>query len=433
MPPQTELGSRPSYPGVVRRPASAPHWGHRLTLVLFASLGLMEIGSGNVWGQTKEKDKYAPLRDKMVTVCLEREGIQNQRVLDWMRQVPRHLFVPANLRHAAYFDQALPIGQKQTISPPYIVAYMTESLDPQPEDRVLEIGTGSGYQAAVLSGLVKDVYTIEIVEPLGKTAAKVLTDLKYENVHTRIGDGYLGWPEAAPFDKIIVTCSPEDIPQPLVDQLREGGRMIIPIGERYDQAFYLLEKKGGQLERRKLLPVLFVPMTGDSEAQRKIQPDPGKPQLRNGGFELANDGIAENWYYQRGLTRQTEGAVEGEACVVFENDEPGRGTQMLQGMAVDGSKISGLNFSLRVRGRDLRSGTHADERPALRIHFYDADRKELPIDGVGPWEGTFDWKRVSKLVPVPSRAREAILRIGLNGGLGELAVDDVQMKVLPRQ
>jgi protein-L-isoaspartate(D-aspartate) O-methyltransferase len=354
-------------------------------------------------------------------------------VLDWMRQVPRHLFVPANLRHAAYFDQALPIGQKQTISPPYIVAYMTESLDPQPEDRVLEIGTGSGYQAAVLSGLVKDVYTIEIVEPLGKTAAKVLTDLKYENVHTRIGDGYLGWPEAAPFDKIIVTCSPEDIPQPLVDQLREGGRMIIPIGERYDQAFYLLEKKGGQLERRKLLPVLFVPMTGDSEAQRKIQPDPGKPQLRNGGFELANDGIAENWYYQRGLTRQTEGAVEGEACVVFENDEPGRGTQMLQGMAVDGSKISGLNFGLRVRGRDLRSGTHADERPALRIHFYDADRKELPIDGVGPWEGTFDWKRVSKLVPVPSRAREAILRIGLNGGLGELAVDDVQMKVLPRQ
>jgi len=354
-------------------------------------------------------------------------------VLALLARVRREDFVPEAHQALAFVDTQVPLidgaPQAACMLEPRVEARMLQEL----RDRVLEIGTGSGYQAAVLSGLVKDVYTIEIVEQLGKTAAKVLTDLKYDNVHTKIGDGYLGWPDAAPFDKIIVTCSPEDIPRPLVEQLREGGRMIIPIGERYDQAFYLLEKKEGQLERKKLLPVLFVPMTGDSEAQRKVQPDPAKPQLRNGGFELANEGIAENWYYQRGLTRQTEGAVEGEAFVVFSNDEPGRGTQMLQGMAVDGSKISGLNFSLRIRGRDLRFGTHADERPALRIHFYDADRKELPIDGVGPWEGTFDWKRVSKLVPVPSRAREAILRIGLNGGVGELAVDDVQMKVLPRQ
>ncbi|MCY2965693.1 MAG: hypothetical protein NT069_19025 [Planctomycetota bacterium] len=267
---------------------------------------------------------------------------------------------------------------------------------------------------------------------MGKTAAKVLSDLKYENVNPRIGDGYLGWPEKAPFDKIIVTCSPEDIPKPLVEQLREGGRMIIPIGERYDQAFYLLEKKDGELVRKKLLPVLFVPMTGDSEDNRKVQPDPTRPTIRYGGFEAENDGIAENWYYQRQLTRATDGAPEGQAYIRFENVDPGRGAQMLQGMGVDGSKVSALQFSLRVRTKGVKLGERPDERPALRVHFYDVDRRELPSDGVGPWDGTFDWKRVSKLVHVPPKAREAIVRIGLNGGTGELSVDDVQMKAVPR-
>ncbi len=382
--------------------------------------------------EAQTKDKLAVARDKMVSIYLAQEGIKNPRVLDVMRQVPRHLFVPQAQRSGAYFDQALPIGHKQTISPPYIVAYMTEMLDPHPEDRVLEIGTGSGYQAAVLAGLVKEVYTIEIVEPLGKTAARVLSDLKYENVNPRIGDGYLGWPEKAPFDKIIVTCSPEDIPKPLVEQLREGGRMIIPIGERYDQAFYLLEKKEGELVRKKLLPVLFVPMTGDSEDSRKVQPDPSRPTIRNGGFEAENDGIAENWYYQRQLTRATDGAPEGQAYIRFENVDPGRGAQFLQGMGVDGSKVSALQFSLRVRTKGVKLGERPDERPALRVHFYDVDRRELPSDGVGPWDGTFDWKRVSKLVHVPPKAREAIVRIGLNGGTGELSVDDVQMKAVPR-
>src|SRR5262249_48250810 len=153
------------------------------------------------------------------------------------------LFVSAELRPKAYLDQSLPIGHKQTISPPFIVAYMTETIDPQPTDRVLEIGTGSGYQAAVLANIVKEVYTIEIVEALGKQAAKRLKELGYANVRAKIGDGYKGWPEHAPFDKIIVTCSPEEVPQPLVDQLREGGKMMIPLGERYQQVFYQFEKQ----------------------------------------------------------------------------------------------------------------------------------------------------------------------------------------------
>ncbi|MCA8995792.1 MAG: protein-L-isoaspartate(D-aspartate) O-methyltransferase, partial [Planctomycetaceae bacterium] len=166
------------------------------------------------------RDPFGAQRDQMVAEYIASEGVTNPRVLESMRSVPRHLFVLPATRHLAYYDQAISIGFKQTISPPFIVAYMTAVLDPQPTDRVLEIGTGSGYQAAVLSGLVQDVYSIEIVEPLGKRTAALLKRLGYDNVHTRIGDGYQGWPEQAPFDKIIVTCSPEDVPTPLIEQLK---------------------------------------------------------------------------------------------------------------------------------------------------------------------------------------------------------------------
>src|SRR3569623_1374093 len=224
-------------------------------------------------------------RQRMVDSEIAGAGVQNPRVLDAMRATLRHEFVPLNQRDLAYFDMALPIGEGQTISPPFIVAYMTEQLDPQPTDKVLEIGTGSGFQAAVLSPLVKDVYTIEIKKPLGERAAKPLKKLKYENVHTTLGDGYRGWPEHAPFDKIIVTCSPENPPQPLKDQLKEGGRMIVPLGERYQQTLYLFRKEKGELVREALLPTLFVPMTGTAEEQRVIKPDPLHPAIYNGGFE----------------------------------------------------------------------------------------------------------------------------------------------------
>ncbi|MEA3211364.1 MAG: protein-L-isoaspartate(D-aspartate) O-methyltransferase [Chthoniobacter sp.] len=191
--------------------------------------------------------------------------VKNPRVLQAMGKVPRHEFVPAEERHLAYSDQPLPIGYGQTISQPYIVAFMTEKLDPQPTDRVLEIGTGSGYQAAVLAELVGEVYSIEIVEPLAHRAETDLKRLGYRNVHVRAGDGYKGWPEAGPFDAIIVTCAPDHVPKPLVEQLKEGGRMIIPVGPPGAQELYYLVKKDGKLEQRAVLSVRFVPMTGEAE------------------------------------------------------------------------------------------------------------------------------------------------------------------------
>ena len=201
----------------------------------------------------------------MVEHQLKARGIKDERVLAAMAKVPREEFIAADARTDAYEDGPLPIGYDQTISQPYIVAFMTEQLRPKPSDRVLEIGSGSGYQAAILAELVADVYTIEIIEPLAKTAEATLQRLAYKNVHIKVGDGYKGWPEEAPFDAVIVTCAPEKVPQPLVDQLKDGGRMVIPVGERFAQQLYLLEKKNGQLKESATLPVRFVPMLRDRQ------------------------------------------------------------------------------------------------------------------------------------------------------------------------
>ncbi|PYL28003.1 MAG: protein-L-isoaspartate(D-aspartate) O-methyltransferase, partial [Verrucomicrobia bacterium] len=187
-----------------------------------------------------------------------------ERVLAAMGKVPREVFVPPQSRAASYEDGPLPIGYDQTISQPYIVAFMTEQLRLKPSDRVLEIGTGSGYQAAILAELVSEIYSIEIVAPLARAAETTLQRLGYKNVHIKIGDGYKGWPEAAPFDAIIVTCAPEKVPQPLIDQLKDGGRVVIPVGERFAQQLYLLEKKNGQIKESVTLPVRFVPMAGEA-------------------------------------------------------------------------------------------------------------------------------------------------------------------------
>jgi len=210
---------------------------------------------------------FAAQRQRMVEQQLKPRGIKDERVLAAMAKVPREQFIPADARTDAYEDGPLPIGYDQTISQPYIVAFMTEQLRPKSSDRVLEIGSGSGYQAAILAELVADVYTIEIIEPLAKTAEATLQRLAYKNVHIKVGDGYKGWPEEAPFDAVIVTCAPEKVPQSLVDQLKEGGRMVIPVGERFAQQLYLLEKKNGQLKESATLPVRFVPML--REGQRK--------------------------------------------------------------------------------------------------------------------------------------------------------------------
>ncbi len=287
---------------------------------------LLTLALGAAAAMAQSRTAFESARNKMVADEIVEAGVKNPRVIEAMRNTPRHEFVPLGQRKNAYFDMALPIGEGQTISPPFIVAYMTEAIDPQPSDKVLEIGTGSGYQAAVLSKLVGEVYTIEIVASLGHRAAKVLEKLRYDNVHVKVGDGYQGWPEHAPFDKIIVTCSPEKVPPALAEQLREGGRMVIPVGERYQQTLYLLKKTGGKLVAEALQSTLFVPMTGKAETNRQVRPDPARPAIENGGFEsVAGDPPRPlGWHYQRQLKIVADrSAPEGKQYVTFSNVLPG--------------------------------------------------------------------------------------------------------------
>ena len=202
----------------------------------------------------------------MVEQQIAARGISDAATLAAMRTVPRHEFLPMRLRSEAYADYPLPIGHGQTISQPYVVAFMTEAIRPQPGEKILEIGSGSGYQAAVLAAMGANVYTMEIVEPLAEMSRQTLERLGYKNARVKFGDGFRGWPEHAPFDAIIVTCAPDKIPAPLVEQLRDGGRMIIPVGSGMNQELVLLRKTGDKIEQQSVLPVRFVPMTGEAQA-----------------------------------------------------------------------------------------------------------------------------------------------------------------------
>jgi protein-L-isoaspartate(D-aspartate) O-methyltransferase len=394
---------------------------------------------------------FEKARQQMVDKEIVAAGVKNPRVIESMRSTPRHEFVSLPQRKYAYLDMALPIGESQTISPPFVVAYMTESLDPKSTDKVLEIGTGSGYQAAVLSPLVRSVYSIEIVAPLGRQAARTLRRLHYDNVYTKIGDGYKGWPEHAPFDKIIITCSPERVPSALVAQLKEGGMMVIPVGRRYQQTLYLLKKVKGKLVAETLRPTLFVPMTGQAEDRRKVLPDPTDPKIVNGGFEktTGKPPIAAAWHYQRQVKLIsaadqsddksnsasdviTDDAPEGDNYVTFSNSQAGRGSQALQGFAVDGRKVAGLRFSLDVKGKGLRPGQNVRQMPTILITFYDARRATVGRQAIGDWRGSFGWQRENMLVPVPLKARESIVTIGLLGAVGEISFDNIVMKAVKR-
>ena len=213
-----------------------------------------------------EEDSFTSQRHYMVDSQIKSRGVVDEYVLLAMKKVPRHEFVPEDLQSEAYIDDPLPIGESQTISQPYIVAYMTEQLKLKKTDKVLEIGTGSGYQAAILAEIVDSVYTIEIIDELAKEAEATLQKMNYKNVFVKSGDGYKGWPSEAPFDAIIITAAPTKIPQPLVDQLTTGGRMILPLGNLY-QELVLLTKTENGIQKKTLLPVRFVPMTG--EIQKK--------------------------------------------------------------------------------------------------------------------------------------------------------------------
>ncbi len=404
------------------------------TRAVFHSVGLAILGlalaTGSVWGQSAQRIEEA--RNRMVDEEIVAAGVKNPRVIEAMRTVPRHEHIPPRYRPVpfdkAYWDMGLAIGNSQTISAPFVVAYMTEAIDPQPTDKVLEIGTGSGYQAAVLSHLAKEVYTIEIVEPLGKWAARVLE--RYPNVKTKIGDGYQGWPEYAPFDKIIVTCSPEKVPPKLVEQLKEGGRMVVPVGERYSQRLYLFIKQNGELTREALRPVLFVPMTGEAESKREVLPDPDHPTIYNGGFEdvVGENRLPDGWHYLRQGEVVSEGAPVGENYLKFQNSEPGRGCQLLQGLGLNGIVVRKIKMSTRVTAKDVRPGPAPNVLPALVITFYDKDRDEIRRDGVGPWRGSFPWQTQSKVIEVPRQTREAIVHVGLFGAVGEISFDEVTLE-----
>lgn len=206
-------------------------------------------------------------RHQMVEQGIRKQGVTDPKVLEAMQNVPRHLFVPQNYQDYAYQNRPLPIGHEQTISQPYIVGYMTAMLDLQAGEKVLEIGTGSGYQAAILSELTPYVFTIEIVEPLGKQARERFEKLGYKTIKTKIGDGYKGWPEHAPFDAIILTAAPDEIPQPLIEQLKPGGVLVAPVGST-DKAQFLTKitkSADGRVHRQRKLPVRFVPMTGEAQ------------------------------------------------------------------------------------------------------------------------------------------------------------------------
>lgn len=222
--------------------------------------------TGGVSRSAQTRESRSSARMKMVKDQIERRGVKDPAVLQALTAVPRHRFVPVSLLDRAYDDSPLPIGHGQTISQPYIVAFMTEAIRPRPTDRVLEVGTGSGYQAAVLATIVKEVYSIEIHQDLARTARERLTELGYRNVTVRHGDGYFGWPEYAPFDAIVVTAAPESVPQPLLDQLKPGGRLVLPVdrgGEDVQDLVRYIRTETG-VERETLLPVRFVPMTGES-------------------------------------------------------------------------------------------------------------------------------------------------------------------------
>jgi protein-L-isoaspartate(D-aspartate) O-methyltransferase len=229
---------------------------------------LIQCTNGKTVSEPNPRGDFKAMREKMVETQIKARGVKDPRVLSALRKVERHRFVPEEYLNSAYSDQPLPIGEGQTISQPYIVALMTELLELKGDEKVLEIGTGSGYQAAILGELAKEVYTIEIVESLASMAKNRLADLGYQNIKVKAGDGYLGWPEAAPFDAIIVTAAPDHIPKPLIEQLKEGGRMVVPVGT-YTQELKKIIKRVGKIETTDVIPVVFVPMTGGGVKGKK--------------------------------------------------------------------------------------------------------------------------------------------------------------------
>ncbi len=401
--------------------------------VLLASWITMPNSHGQIPGRYFNQDpeeQFRIQRERLIENVLIPGGVTDARVLDSVKTTLRHRFVPKAHLAKSYQDIAIPIGQSQTISSPFIVALMTEALDPQPTDKVLEIGTGSGYQAAILSPLVQDVYTIEIVEDLGRRTIKLLETLNYKNVHCLIGDGFKGWPEHAPFDKIIVTCSPEKVPQPLQDQLKEGGVMIIPVGERYQQMLCRMRKVDGKLEQESLQPTLFVPMTGQAEANREVKPDPSTPTLLNTSFEeeLIKEFHVPGWYYQFGCSVIDDPTAPdglGTKVAEFTSQDPSQPSMLLQGLALDGRVVRRIRLGGWIKLDDVVIGKDRTRSPSVAIQYFDDKRNLISYNYVGGREGTSPWEKREDEFQVPPATREAIVSIGLFGAEGTARFDGI--------
>ena len=364
------------------------------------------------------------LANKMVDEEVVAAGVTNERVLRAMRDTPRHEFVPPNQRRLAYYDMALPIGDEQTISPPFVVAYMTEEIDPQPTDRVLEIGTGSGYQAAVLSPLVKDVYTIEIVEPLGKRAARdaqaarlqerprqsrrrlprlarsraVRQDHRHLLAGKSAAAARRSTPRRRPDDRSrrrALSAEPVSLPQ---------ARRRTRIRSAQGDALRAHDRRGRSAAR--------------SEARSApIRKSPTAASKKRSKSTTQKNPEPSGWHYQRQLTLEDDAATapDGRHFVTFKNKEPGLAAHALQGFAIDGRKISKLKLDFSVRGQNIRPGSKPNEWPMIVFTFYDDRRAVIDEARVGPFDGTFDWRSRSDTISVPLKARECIFRIGLLG------------------
>ena len=441
--------------------------GRRLPVDRPGDGGLEPVEGGRAGGP----DPFVAARNRMVQRHLVERGIKDKRVLEAFRTVPRHRFLPPETRRQAYDDESIPIGEGQTITAPFDVAFMTEVLDPKPTDRVYEVGTGSGYQAAILSRLVKEVYSVEIHEPLGKRATQVLKELGYTNVKTRVGDGYAGWPEAAPFDAIIVTCAPRAVPPPLVEQLKEGGRLVIPLGDRFHQTVHLMIKRDGKLIDRELRPTLFVPMTGRAQKEAPRRQGEGRVSMSRlrtlalaiGLLVLLRSGVvgqeseaeierpgppaARGFRGRREPGRRARRLVQparsrgsrrgrgGRSPISPVPERPGRGGRARSSRAfgVDGRKTEAIIIGLWVRVDGHPGRRAAGRGPVPRSSTSSARASARSAGGcIGPWtsrSGT-GWVRVARRIPVPPDARDAILTVGLLGATGTL--DDRRDDVRPR-
>jgi protein-L-isoaspartate(D-aspartate) O-methyltransferase len=378
---------------------------------------------------------YAERRIKLIENVLKPGGIRDSAVLEASLNTRRHEFVPENVREQAYLDRALPIGEHQTISSPFIVALMTEILQPKKTDKVLEIGTGSGYQAAMLSPLVQHVYSIEIIEELQNRTTELLKRLGYTNITTKTGDGYLGWAEHAPFDKIIVTCSPDKIPKPLIEQLADGGLMVIPVGERYQQMLRRYRKVGKELVIEYARPTQFVPMLGVAESQRRDKVDGSRPQIVNGDFEEPASGdFVPGWYYEFGIKLISDPtAPRGGKVARFTSDKPSQPSMLLQVLPLDGEQVRRVSLSGSVKTENVRLSSNWDEQPFIVLQFLDENRNHIGYQWLGPFVGDTPWKSVQREVPIPRECREAIVMIGLFGAVGQASFDGLEIEVLPNK